>query len=78
MKNFIEIKTDLSLDGLVPTFEYNFEYKQKEVTLIQPGIPFNYNKFLNIGLKKCKNDWILISNNDIICLIKLKKKLTSH
>jgi GT2 family glycosyltransferase len=46
------------------TQEYN--YKQSNVTVIQPKIDFNYNKFLNIGLKECKNDWILISNNDTI------------
>lgn len=43
-----------------------FKYTQENVKVIQPGIEFNYNKFLNIGLKKCKNDWILISNNDTI------------
>lgn len=43
-----------------------FEYSQKEVIVIQPGIKFNYNKFLNIGLKYCKNEWILITNNDTI------------
>lgn len=43
-----------------------YKYPQKNVTVIQPGIEFNYNKFLNIGLKECKNDWILISNNDTL------------
>ena len=37
-----------------------YKYPQENVTVIQPGIEFNYNKFLNIGLKECKNDWILI------------------
>lgn len=26
---------------------------------------FNYNRYLNIGLKYCKNDWVLIINNDL-------------
>lgn len=43
-----------------------FEYPQENVKVIQPGLEFNYNKFLNIGLKECKSDWILISNNDTI------------
>lgn len=43
-----------------------YEYGQPNVKVIQPGIEFNYNKFLNIGLKRCKNDWILISNNDTL------------
>jgi GT2 family glycosyltransferase len=43
-----------------------FTYEQKEVTVIQPKIKFGYNKFLNIGLDYCKNEWILLSNNDTI------------
>lgn len=43
-----------------------YKYPQENVTVIQPKIEFNYNKFLNIGLKECKNDWVLISNNDTI------------
>lgn len=47
-----------------PTKEY--VYEQENVKVIQPKIEFNYNKFLNIGFKNCKNDWVLISNNDTI------------
>jgi len=37
------------------------------VNVITPNEPkFNYNRFLNFGLKECKNEWILISNNDVI------------
>ena len=36
-------------------------------TVIFPKEEFNYNRFLNIGLKHCSDsDWILISNNDVI------------
>jgi GT2 family glycosyltransferase len=42
--------------------KYSYDYD--EVTTIIPNEEFNYNKFLNIGLKYCKNDWVLISNND--------------
>jgi GT2 family glycosyltransferase len=55
--NIILIETDSTKE---------FKYKQENVKVIQPGIEFNYNKFLNIGLKECTNDWILISNNDTI------------
>lgn len=41
-----------------------YTYDFKEVKTIVPNEEFNYNKFLNIGLKYCKNEWILISNND--------------
>lgn len=43
-----------------------YKYTQPNVKVIQPKEEFNYNKFLNIGLKECKNDWVLISNNDTI------------
>lgn len=55
--NIFLIETDLTKE---------FEYPQENVKVIQPGLEFNYNKFLNIGLKECKSDWILISNNDTI------------
>jgi len=44
------------------TEKYKYDYKQ--VNVIVPNEEFNYNKFLNIGLKNCKSEWILISNND--------------
>ena len=43
-----------------------YKYQQDNVTVVQPNEEFNYNKYLNIGLKYCNNDWILISNNDTI------------
>lgn len=43
-----------------------FEYSQDNVVVIQPDEEFNYNRFLNIGLEYCKNEWVLISNNDTI------------
>lgn len=43
-----------------------YKYYQENVTVIQPNEEFNYNKFLNIALKHCNNDWVLISNNDTI------------
>lgn len=30
-----------------------------------PDEKFNYNRFLNIGSKYCKGDWVVISNNDV-------------
>lgn len=27
--------------------------------------PFNYNECLNLGIKYCKHDWVIISNNDV-------------
>lgn len=44
------------------TNKYSYDYD--EVKTIIPNEEFNYNKFLNIGLEYCKNEWVLISNND--------------
>ena len=37
-----------------------------DVTFIIPKQKFHYNLFLNIGLRNCKGDFVLISNNDVI------------
>jgi hypothetical protein len=41
-------------------------YEIKAKFILPPVEKFNYNQFLNIGLRECKNDYILISNNDVI------------
>lgn len=46
--------------------EQKFFYPYDNVKVIQPESDFNYNKFINVGLQYCKNDWILISNNDTV------------
>jgi GT2 family glycosyltransferase len=55
--NFIVVETEN---------DKSFNYPFKNVKVIQPNESFNYNKFLNFGLDYCKNNWILISNNDTI------------
>ena len=50
---------------LVETSSSEFKYSQP-ITLVQPNVEFGYNKYLNIGISYCKNDWILISNNDVL------------
>jgi GT2 family glycosyltransferase len=67
--NSLNLSSDVNKFNIIlieteSTKEYN--YQQKNVSVIQPKIEFNYNKFLNIGFKECKNDWVLISNNDTI------------
>jgi GT2 family glycosyltransferase len=78
-ENVISMNNDCinSLNSSTKDFKFNillietestkeYKYDQDNVKVIQPGIEFNYNKFLNIGLKECKNEWVLISNNDTI------------
>lgn len=59
-----EHKFNIILVETESTKKYN--YYQDNVTVIQPNEEFNYNRFLNIGLKYCNNEWVLISNNDTI------------
>jgi len=50
--------------------ETNSKLKNKHIPLnvnfVFPEEPFNYNRFLNYGIKHCTSNTILISNNDII------------
>jgi len=43
-----------------------YEYPYNNLQIIYPDESFNYNRFLNFGLEQCKNDWMLITNNDTI------------
>lgn len=37
-----------------------------DVDLIVPKERFGYNRFLNHGLDRCRHDWIVVSNNDVV------------
>jgi GT2 family glycosyltransferase len=56
--NIIIIETNKNL------YDNGFVYENCKVII--PNEEFNYNKFLNIGLNECKNNFVLISNNDVI------------
>lgn len=56
--NIIIIETNKNL------YDNGFVYDKCKVII--PNEDFNYNRFLNIGLENCKNEYVLISNNDII------------
>jgi hypothetical protein len=44
----------------------NEGYWYHDCNVIAKNEEFNYNKFLNYGLEECKNDWVIIANNDVI------------
>jgi len=52
--------------------ETNTKLKDKNIPLVSkckfilPDEPFNYNRFLNLGIEHIKGDKILISNNDVV------------
>jgi GT2 family glycosyltransferase len=52
----VETNADLLHDGFV--------YHGCNVVI--PKTEFNYNKFLNEGLKHCTNEWVALCNNDLI------------
>lgn len=66
--------------------ETNSKLKTKQIplnaTFIFPEKEFNYNDFLNIGLKHIQDDKIVISNNDVVyhanCLEEIENKLNVY
>lgn len=65
------IKAQTDVDSNVILVETNTEYKTKEQynlpidVLVVPNEKFNFNKFLNHGLKYSTADYICFSNNDV-------------
>ena len=71
-KNCIDsyIQTADELIGKIYVVESNnnfdSSYDNKKVEIIKPGCEFNYNKFFNIALNKCKSKYIMGPNNDLV------------
>lgn len=43
------------------------EYKNSFIKVIKPNEDFNYNRFINLGMKHInQNDWFVVINNDLI------------
>jgi len=49
-----------------PNYEKEIKRKYKNANVYMLNEKFNYNKALNIGLKYCKTDKIIICNNDLV------------
>ena len=43
-----------------------YSYYEFANETIVPPVDFNYNLFINIGLRNCKSDFVCISNNDVL------------
>jgi GT2 family glycosyltransferase len=60
--------------------ENGFIYNNCDI--IFPEMEFNYNKFLNIGIKASTADWVLLCNNDIYFyknwLVEMKKAIFDY
>lgn len=68
----LSLKESQNVDPNIILIETNKKLKDKSIMLpvdifyIPDDTEFNYNKFLNYGLSFCKNNYICISNNDVI------------
>ena len=63
--NVVVVESYDELDG----YQYSNTigtFPPPEITTIYPKEEFGYNKFLNIGLKHCKGDFVAYCNNDLI------------
>ena len=60
--NIIVVESNKSVTSF-----FTHKLAQIRAKFVIPQVPkFNYNLYLNIGLRECKNDLVLISNNDVI------------
>jgi hypothetical protein len=62
------IKSDPSINFKILVIEssnYPWNELSTKVKIINTDIPFNYNKFMNDGLKLGNSEWCLICNNDL-------------
>jgi autotransporter strand-loop-strand O-heptosyltransferase len=68
-KNTIDtlLKSDGDVEFNIIIIESNTDsnYVYENSLTIKPNEKFNYGKFVNIGYKVCKNDWVLVCNNDL-------------
>lgn len=44
----------------------NYKFDNPKIEIIKPNKQFNYNQFFNIALKKCKAEFVVGPNNDLI------------
>lgn len=62
--------------------KFNLDYDQPKVEVVIPNKEFNYNQFYNIALEKCKAEFIIGPNNDLIiqenCLQTILKEFTNN
>ncbi len=84
-KCITSIKNSVDVTTVITLVESNSKLENKNLkellpidNIVFPKQTFNYNKFLNIGLKECNNEKILITNNDVFYENDTLKILTSH
>jgi hypothetical protein len=68
--SYIETADELITNIFVVETNSSFteDYRQPKVTVIKPCKEFNYNEFYNLALSKCKSEFVIGPNNDLIIL----------
>jgi GT2 family glycosyltransferase len=69
--SLLESEGEITFNVILLESNYNFDrenffYPFPNVKVVIPREGFNFNRFLNIGLRYTTHDWILFSNNDVI------------
>lgn len=62
------INSDLNINFnivLIESSNYNWSSHKLPATILNITTPFNYNEFMNVGLRLNKSEWCLICNNDL-------------
>jgi GT2 family glycosyltransferase len=57
--NIVIVESNTNWEAL--GYRYNFD----SVSVVIPGEPFNFNRFLNIGLRNTQNELVVLANNDL-------------
>jgi len=63
--------SEADVDFVVTVMESNprwdpLRHPYENCQVLQPGGPFNYNKFCNIGIQATRNPWVALCNNDLV------------
>lgn len=66
MESLFDSERDIEFNVYLVESCSNFSYKHKNVSIIRPDCEFNYHKFLNIGRKIGRSEYVCLSNNDVI------------
>ena len=57
---------DVKFNIIIIESNTNSEYIFENSTVVKPKKEFNFAEFTNIGYSLCKNDWVMVCNNDLL------------
>ena len=65
VNSLLQTQGDIEINIIIIESNSESDYLFPNTTIIKPNLPFNYGKFVNIGYTHCKNDWVIVCNNDL-------------